>query len=166
MVIARTRSKRFSVLAPAKSDSVTRLASGKKIIAPYDDPGSLSVSMKLEASINRLSGAQNNIRNGVSFLEVQDGVLEASGKIVNRMIELKGLSQDVLKNTSDIENYNREFKDLQVQLKDMTSVRFNGVSLFAQFSDSSSGGVEGVFDNMSRDNTVSVFVSAEGSQGP
>ena len=81
------------------------------------------------------------------------------------MIELKGLSQDVLKNTSDIENYNREFKDLQVQLKDMTEVKFNGVSLFAQYT-TKDGGTEGVFDNIARDNTLSIFVSAEGSQGP
>ena len=33
----------------ALQKSLTRLASGKKIIAPYDDPGSLSVSMKLQA---------------------------------------------------------------------------------------------------------------------
>ena len=37
-----------------QKSSMTSLASGKKIIAPYDDPGSLSVSMKLQASINRL----------------------------------------------------------------------------------------------------------------
>ena len=114
-----------------------------------------------ESAITRLTGAQTNIE-WYAFLEVQDGVLEAAGKIVNRMIELKGLSQDVLKNSSDIDNYNREFQDLQVQLKDMTAVKFNGVSLFAQYSDSSSGSVEGVFDNISRDNTLSKFVSAEG----
>ena len=82
----------------ALQTSLTRLASGKKIIAPYDDPGSLSVSMKLQASINRLSGAQNNIRNGMSFLEVQDGILEAAGRVMDRMNELKGLAaQDPMK---------------------------------------------------------------------
>jgi hypothetical protein len=40
-------------------------------------------------------------------------VLESAGKIVNRMIELKGLNQDVMKNASDKANYNREFQDLQ-----------------------------------------------------
>ena len=60
----------------ALQKSMSRLASGKKIIAPYDDPGSLSVSMKLNASISRLSGAQNNLQNSISFLEVQDGILE------------------------------------------------------------------------------------------
>ena len=93
----------------ALQKSLTRLASGKKIIAPYDDPGSLSVSMKLQASINRLAGAENNIKNGLSFLEVQDGVMANTGKIMSRMIELKGLSQDVLKNSSDNVNKFVEF---------------------------------------------------------
>ena len=164
---AASASMHLSKNSEALRKSLTRLSSGSRIVQPVDDAGGLAVSMKLESAITRLSGAQTNIQNAISFLEVQDGVMEASGKIVNRMIELKGLSQDVLKNSSDIENYNREFKDLQVQLKDMTSVKFNGVSLFAQYTDSSSGSVqEGVFDNISRDNTLSIFVSAEGSQGP
>ena len=145
--------------------SLTRLSSGSRIVQPVDDAGGLAVSMKLESAITRLSGAQTNVQNGISFLEVQDGILESAGKIVNRMIELKGLSQDVMKNSSDIDNYNREFQDLQLQLKDMTVVKFNGVSLFAQYT-TRTGGTEGVFDNISRDNTLSIFVSAEGSQGP
>ena len=34
--------------------SLDRLASGKKVSSPIGDPGSLAVSMKLNASINRL----------------------------------------------------------------------------------------------------------------
>ena len=33
----------------------------------------------------------NNAQNGISFLEVQDGMLETVGKIIDRMSELKGL---------------------------------------------------------------------------
>ena len=65
--------------------SLDRLASGKKISSPVGDPGSLAVSMKLSSSINRLAGAQNNIQNALSFLEVQDGMLDTVGKIVDRM---------------------------------------------------------------------------------
>ena len=72
--------------------------------------------MKLKGSINRLRGVENNVSNAISFLQVQDGVLESAGKIVDRMAELKALSQDVLKNSSDIANYNSEFRTLQVQL--------------------------------------------------
>lgn len=145
--------------------SLSRLSSGSRITQPMDDAGGLAVSMKLESSIARLAGAHKNVQNAISFLEVQDGVLDSAGKVVNRMIELKGLSQDVMKNTSDIANYNREFQDLQVQLHDMTAVQFNGVSMFAQFS-SETAGTEGKFGDLNLDNTVSIFVSADGSTGP
>ena len=88
--------------------------------------------MKLQSSISRLSGAYNNVQNGISFLEVQDGVLSATGRIVDRMIELKGMSQDMMKNEFDNSTYNNEFQELQVQLYDMSQQTFNGVSLFAQ----------------------------------
>jgi flagellin len=148
----------------ALQKSLTRLASGKRIIAPYDDPGSLSVSMKLEASINRLSGAQNNIRNGVSFLEVQDGIMSFAGRIVDRMSELKGLaSQDPMKSPQDIASYNDEFRDLQVQLYQMSQQTFNGVSLFAV--QNHLGTVNSVYRNASTNNTVSVHTSSDGSTG-
>lgn len=143
--------------------SINRLSSGSRIVQPVDDAGGLAVSMKLESSITRLAGAQSNVQNAISFLEVQDGVMEAAGKILNRMIELKGLSQDVMKNSSDIENYNREFQDLQMQIYDMSNVQFNGVSLFAI---SSNEGAAATFGDLSADNTMSVYTSAEGSSGP
>ena len=65
--------------------SIKKLASGKRIISPNDDPGTLSVAMKLNASVTRLAGARNNVQNAMSFLEVQDGILENAGRIVNRM---------------------------------------------------------------------------------
>jgi len=147
--------------------SIKRLASGKKIIRPSDDPGSLSVAMKLNASISRLTGARNNVQNGTSFLEVQDGVLDGVGKIVTRMSELKGLgSQDPMKSSQDIESYNLEFRDLQRQLYDMSQMTFNGVSLFANFSSPASGAPqESIFKNESRSNTVSIHTSTQGSAG-
>ncbi len=152
----------------ALQKSLTRLASGSRIIQPIDDAGGLAVSMKLNSAVVRLAGAQKNVQNATSFLEVQDGVLDSVGKILNRMVELKGLSDDVMKNSSDIQNYNREFQDLQQQVYDMSLVKFNGVSLFA--TSNSEGTQNGVFDNLNQsltlDNTVSVFASADGNTGP
>ena len=129
-------------------------------------PGAMAVSMKLESAITRLSGAQINVQNAISFLEVQDGVMDAAGKIVNRMIELKGLSEDVMKNDSDKDNYNREFQDLQMQIYDMAQVQFNGVSLFAVGDSDSAVRDAVIIGDLGSDNTVSVFVSAEGTSGP
>ena len=149
----------------ALQKSLTRLSSGSRIVQPVDDAGGLAVSMKMEGSIVRLSGAQKNVQNATSFLEVQDGVLQSAGNIVNRMIELKGLSDDVMKNASDVENYNREFKDLQMQIYDMASLKFNGVSMFASTTSNAAAG-NATFNDINNDNTVSIYVSADGTSGP
>ena len=149
----------------ALQKSLTRLSSGSRIVQPVDDAGGLAVSMKLESAIVRLNGAQKNVQNATSFLEVQDGVLSSAGKILNRMIELKGLSDDVMKNNSDSENYNREFKDLQQQIYDMASLKFNGVSMFASTTSNPAGGAA-TFNDIANDHTVSIYVSADGTSGP
>ncbi len=149
----------------ALKKSLNRLSSGSRIVQPVDDAGGLAVSMKLESSIVRLAGAQKNIQNAQSFLEVQDGILSSAGKILNRMVELKGLSEDVMKNDSDKLNYNREFQDLQMQIYDLSQIEFNGVSLFATTVSDNSGG-NAKIGGLTTDNTLSVFASANGSSGP
>lgn len=137
----------------ALQKSLNRLSSGSRITTPADDAGGLAVAMKLKGSINRLKGVEANVGNAISFLQVQDGILESAGKIVDRMAELKALSQDVLKNTSDIANYNSEFKNLQVQLHSMASSKFNGVSLFGT----------GVAFGSDNTNKKSIVTSADGT---
>ena len=110
--------------------SLNRLSSGLKITQPSDDAGGLAVSMKLTAAIHRNSAANTNIANAKSFLQTQDGGLQTSSKILDRMSELKTLSEDGTKNTADVGNYNTEFLALQTQLSALTSEMFNGVSLF------------------------------------
>ena len=138
----------------ALQKSLNRLSSGSRITKPADDAGGLAVAMKLKGSINRLQGVEANVGNAISFLQVQDGILESSGKILDRMAELKALSQDVLKNSSDIANYNSEFRNLQVQLHQMASTKFNGVSLF--------GGTE-VFGSAASASMKEIITSADGS---
>jgi flagellin len=137
----------------ALNKSLNRLSSGSRITTPADDAGGLAVAMKLKGSINRLKGVEANVGNAISFLQVQDGILESAGKIVDRMAELKALSQDVLKNSSDIANYNSEFKNLQVQLHSMASSKFNGVSLFGT----------GVAFGSDNTNKKSIVTSADGT---
>ncbi len=157
----------------ALQTSIKRLASGKKIVGGAQDPGTLAVSMKVNAAINRLSGAQNNIRNAQGFLEVQDGLLETAGKIVMRMSELKGYaSQDPLKGEQDIASYDNEFKDLQIQLHAISQLDFNGTSLFAQFVSDGQGGSgtdEMQFNASSTleslDHTLDIYTSTKGSEG-
>lgn len=149
--------------------SIKRLASGKRIVSPNEDPGTLAVTMKLNAAVNRLTGARNNVQNGISFVEVQDGVLETAGRIVGRMAELKGMaSQDPMKSSQDVESYNNEFRDLQKQLRDVAKTTFNGVSLFADYAgskDSVTTTKAKFRGDESADNTIEIFTSSQGSDG-
>ena len=139
--------------------SLDRLSSGKKITSASDDAGGLAVSMKLEGSIDRLKGASNNVSNAISFLQVQDGLLESAANIVSRMGELKGLSEDVLKSSSDQATYDSEFSDLQGQLYQLSQTKFNGVELFDPSNDSTFQDASGVLQA----DVKSVVVSEDGT---
>ena len=110
--------------------SLNRLSSGSKIVNPSDDAGGLAVSMKLSAAAVRQGAVATNIGNAVSLLQTQDGALKVSGKILERISELKVLYTDVTKSTSDKANYDKEFVALKAQLTANASESFNGVALF------------------------------------
>lgn len=110
--------------------SMNRLSSGSKIVSPADDAGGLAVSTKLTAAANRQGAVSNNIGDATSFLQTQDGVLSVAGKVLDRIGQLKTLYNDPTKNSSDLGNYDAEFKELQGQLTALTSEKFNNVSLF------------------------------------
>ena len=58
------------------------------------------------------------------------------------MAELRTMAQDITKNTGDIENYSKEFVELQSQLSQIRNEKFNGISLFARTNDTTSGGLQ------------------------
>ena len=111
--------------------SLGRLSSGKRIVSPADDAGGLAVAYKLNSKLKRTEAVRTNVQNGISYLQVQDGALSTVGKILDRMSELRTMAQDVTKNTQDIENYSKEFIELQRQLQQTKRETFNGISLFA-----------------------------------
>ena len=106
-------------------------------------------------------------KNGISFAEIRDGVLETVGRIVGRMAELKGMAtQDPLKSSQDVESYNNEFRDLQKQLRDINKSTFNGVSLFADFAgtkESATSDKAKFKGDDTRDNIIEIFTSSQGS---
>ena len=75
-----------------------------------------------------------------------------------------------MKSSLDQASYNDEFKDLQVQLFEMSKQTFNGVSLFANFAtDNDTGLVTGnevqFRGTNSQDNTLTIFTSPDGNDG-
>ena len=128
---ATTASFNLSRANDALRKSLARLSSGQRINSSADDAGGLSVAYKLASKTNRTSAVMQNVQNSLSYLQVQDSSLQTVGKIIDRMAELRTMAQDVTKNSGDIENYSKEFVELQGQLKQIRNETFNGISLFA-----------------------------------
>jgi flagellin-like hook-associated protein FlgL len=126
----------YSALSMKRSNnlltkSLQRLSSGKRIVSPSDDAGGLAVGMKLQSSLKRSAASRLNTQNGVSFLQMQDGVLKVAGEILDRMAELKSFWNDISKSNDDRQTYNHEFNELQKEMATLQGQKFNGVSLFA-----------------------------------
>jgi len=123
--------------------------------------------------VTRLTGARNNVQNGISFMEVQDGMLETAGRIINRMAEMKGMATaDPMKSDQDVDSYNNEFHDLQQQLFQISQQTFNGSSIFANTVDREGAGSDAtktanlvVFKDDSKSHALSIYTSDNGSTG-
>jgi flagellin len=139
---ATTASFNLSKNADALRKSLARLSSGKRITQPAEDAGGLAVAYKLDSHARRTEAVLNNHQNALSYLQVQDGALETVGKVVNRMSELRTMAADITKNAGDIENYSKEFRELQSQLNQMSLEKFNGVSLFAFGNAAGASGIQ------------------------
>jgi flagellin len=115
----------------ALQKSLARLSSGQRIVNSSDDAGGLAVSMKMSAALKRTEATAINLRNIQSYLDTQDGAFKVADKVLSRMSELSTLARDVTKNDGDVENYDKEFQNLQSQLTSLGTEKFNGVSLFS-----------------------------------
>jgi flagellin len=115
----------------ALQKSLARLSSGRRIVTSSDDAGGLAVSMKMSAALKRTEATAINLANIQSYLQTQDGAFSVADKVLSRMSELTTLARDVTKNSGDVENYDKEFQNLQSQLTSLGTEKFNGQALFA-----------------------------------
>jgi flagellin len=129
-VSAQSSARLLSQSSSQLSKSLARLSSGSKITSPEDDGAGLAVSMRFDAQINRITAANSNVSNAISFNQTQDGFLKKVSDGLNRMSELTILAQDVTKSDADRGLYNQEFQTLASYITDLASKDFNGVTLF------------------------------------
>lgn len=120
----------------ALTNSLNKLSSGHRINRPTDDAGGMSVQLKMRAAINRGRATKNNIQNAISLLQTQDGVLQTAVSLVDRIAELKAMTNDPTKNSGDLQNYNEEYQELRQQLITLQDEKFNSVTMFADLNTS------------------------------
>lgn len=97
--------------------SIARLSSGSRMVSASDDPAGTALAEKLSAQNLRVNAASTNVQNAVSFLQSVDGFLNGMGDLLGRMSELAILANDPMKNAGDIELYQKEFEQIQTQIR-------------------------------------------------
>jgi len=161
---AQVSSNNLQATQAQLSKSLARLSSGSKIVAPSDDAAGLAVASRLDAQVQRLNAAKQNVGNAVSFTQTQDGYLKKIAKALDRMSELAILSQDVTKTDADRSLYNNEFGQLANYITEAAGKDFNGVSLFAAATLNVTTDSEGnTFAMAGIDLGVAVYTTATGS---
>ncbi len=126
---AQSSARLLSDSSTMLAKSLARLSSGSKIVSPEDDAAGMAVSTRFDAQINRISAANNNVGNAISFSQTQDGFLKKVGSALDRMSELSVSAQDATKTDADRALYDKEFQKLGTYITDLASKQFNGVSL-------------------------------------
>ncbi|MDX1950909.1 MAG: flagellin [Verrucomicrobiota bacterium] len=128
---AQAAANNLQASSTALGKSLARLSSGSKIVSPADDAAGLAVASRLDAQIQRLSAANSNVGNAISFTQTQDGFLKKIGKALDRMSELAILAQDTTKTDADRGLYDTEFQQLSAYISNASTRDFNGVPLFS-----------------------------------
>ena len=107
------------------------IQTGKRINKPIDDLGENGKLANL--NLERLSNyrTKQNLQNSISFLQSQQGKLKVVTKVLTRMGELNTLANSPIANKSTKVIYDREFKELQEEIRDIGTSKWNGISLFS-----------------------------------
>ncbi|MEZ4742475.1 MAG: flagellin [Bdellovibrionota bacterium] len=128
--------RRLGISTENLKDSMSKLASGKRINKAADDAAGLAVSENLRADIRSLNMAKRNAMDGISLVQTAEGGLVETSNMLIRLREL------AIQSASDtIGNTEREFLDKEfLQLKDeidriANSTEFNGTRLLVGTSE-------------------------------
>jgi flagellin len=110
--------------------SMERLSSGLRINRAGDDAAGLAISQNMQANIRFLTQALRIANDGISLVQTAEGALNESSSILLRMRELATQAANGVLSSSQRDNIQVEFKNLQQEIDRISAVTdFNGTKL-------------------------------------
>ncbi|MFD2207964.1 flagellin [Kiloniella antarctica] len=110
--------------------SISKLASGSRIVNASDDAAGLAIGTRLRADSNVLQQASINSAQGASVMQVGDGGLARVSDILQRMKALAAASLSGVPTDTERGFINSEYTQLIAEISGVAaSTRFNGESL-------------------------------------
>jgi flagellin len=116
--------------------SMQRLSSGLRVNSAKDDAAGLAIADRMNTQVRGMTVAIRNANDGISLSQVAEGGLSVVTDILQRMRELAVQSINSTNTSADIGALNQEYVQLSQELtRNMSSVQFNGTSLFTATAD-------------------------------
>ncbi len=131
-VSALGASNQLGVVNLGLQRTIERLTTGRRINRASDDAAGLGISNKLGMDIRVASQARRNAGDGVSYLQVADGVLEEVTSLLARSAELAEQAKTGTISDSNRQNLDAEFQNILTTMIDIgQNTRFNGAAVFS-----------------------------------
>lgn len=130
-VAALGASRQLSITNRALEQTLERLTTGRRINRASDDAAGLGISNKLGADIRVAGQGKRNANDGISYLQVADGVLDEVTNLLTRASELsQQASTGTISNTNRV-NIDAEFQNIIRSIIDIgMNTVFNGTSIY------------------------------------
>ena len=116
--------------AAEASSSISKLASGSRIVRASDDAAGLAISARLSADVVVLKQAGINASQGSSVLQVADGGLARLADVLQRLKALAAQSLSGVPSDTERGFIDAEFTELEAELDGIVATTaFNGTTL-------------------------------------
>jgi len=114
------------------SETMQRLSSGLRVNTAADDVAGYAISQSLQAQVNGLDQAQQNIQDAVALAQTAQGALNNINTMLQRVRQLGVEYLDGTTSEEDKESISAETEQLVEEIKRVgETTQFNGVSLLS-----------------------------------
>lgn len=112
--------------------AMQRLATGLRINSAKDDAAGLAISDRMTTQINGSTVAARNAQDGISLAQTAEGAMGALTSTLQRMRDLAVQSANATNSSSDRQNLQTEYSQLQSELsRIVNNTQFNGKNVLA-----------------------------------
>lgn len=116
----------------AMQTAMQRLSTGLRINSAKDDAAGLAITDRMTTQINGSNVAARNANDGISMAQTAEGAMGALTATLQRMRDLAVQSANATNSSSDRQNLQTEFKQLQSELgRIIGNTQFNGKNVLA-----------------------------------
>lgn len=128
---AMNSQRQYGITRREKAKSTEKLASGYRINRAADDAAGLAISEKMRRQIRGLNQGADNIKDGISMVQVADGALSEVHDMLNRVTELSVKAANGTLTVNDRSYIQSEISGIINEIQRIAdTTTFNEVNLF------------------------------------